>query len=390
MPLVITAARAVRLQLPASGGGGGEFYAGYTPTTVVTDAAGLASALVSATAGAVIGVDPGVYTGTPGSASRQNPVWKATNSGSSGNPIRVVAKYPAVLNQGSSGLWSELRSGHSTQGSGQPTFGSNGQNYVEWLGFYVNEASSYSAVDTGPVVLWNASYCRISHCIIAGAGNIWDVNEMHNGIRIEGSGTANVVRSNRISGFEHSGSDNNSNHAAIAVVCDLPGSGTVNSGTVEHNELYDCGAGFFIKKNYGDPGKWTVRYNYAHDIGGAGFRVDSLTDTTADVNHGVDLYQNLVKACGYAFMIGDSSQPDGSEFYVRIVNNTVIDCAWTLHCAVAQENSLHQFFNNVVVTATQAYVLAGTDATARATTTLNGEHNVFRSVSGTFAQTAWS
>lgn len=398
MPLIQSASRSLsRAALPVPP----VEYGGYTPTIYAApadvgngsgsseaNAMALATALSTVTAGGIVGLIPGTYTATPVTPSRSNPAWKTTNSGSSGNPIRIVAKYVAA-NSANSANYSELRSGGVTIGNSSPTFGVSGQSYVEWIGMYVDENVSYSAADTGPVVMWGGSGCRVSYCRIVGDGGIWDAGEMHNGIRVEASGTDRVISYNVISGFEASGTDNNSNHAAIAIDCDLPGDGTVNSGIVEHNEVYDSGAGCFIKKNYGDPGKWVFRYNYVHDCPGAGLRFDSLTDTTANTAHGVDAYQNLIKSCGYAFMLGDSAQPDGGLYYVNIVNNTIVSCGSVLLTVTLDTNASHLFHNNIVASCTRGFDFYAVDGNIVAAA-LDTEHNDYYSISGTFAETGLS
>ncbi|MES9974411.1 MAG: hypothetical protein ABW094_09135, partial [Candidatus Thiodiazotropha sp.] len=134
-------------------GGGGS---NYTPTHYVstTGASGgqsvydaatnsatpcdLTTALLYAVGGNKIQVAPGIYIGVNNNETWP-PAWQFANSGSSGNPIIIFTEYPAVHNATNR---SELRSGSTTIGAGCPAFGTDGQDYIIWDGFYVNEINS--------------------------------------------------------------------------------------------------------------------------------------------------------------------------------------------------------------------------------------------------------
>lgn len=238
-------------------GGNSAAYAGLTPTLYAAptsqgtgsgnseaNAMSLSSALAAVTAGAILGVLPGTYTGT-NTSDRFQPAWKTTNSGTSGNPIRIVAKNVAAIH--ASNL-SELRSGTTTDGAGCPAFGAYGNpsanDYVEWIGFYVDEANSATRADTGPAVLVATTGSAIRLCHLA-AKTAYLPGDNHCGVRVEGSYNVTVADT-KIHGFRNSAVN-------VANGCGIE---TYTSGNVlvENNEIYDCFAGIHHKANGDDAG----------------------------------------------------------------------------------------------------------------------------------------
>lgn len=251
-------------------------YAGFTPTIYAApadvgsgsganeaNAMDLPTALSAATAGDIIGCIPGTYTGT-NTSDRFSPAWRTTNSGTSGNPIRVVAKYAAAIYTTDI---CDMRSGTTTDGAGCPAFGVNLKDYVEWIGFYVDEALSASRNDTGPVVCVATTGGAIRLCHIAGDTG-YTPGDNHCGVRVEGTYNA-VIADNKIHGFYNS------------TVSQANGTGiesyTSGNLTVENNTIYDCYTAIHHKANGDDPGSsgdtadafkgWFVtRYNLCYDI----------------------------------------------------------------------------------------------------------------------------
>lgn len=215
----------------------------------------LAQAMASASAGDVVEVGPGIYD-APATGTRYEPAWNPAASGTAEAPLVFCARHPAVH---SATERSELR---SSGGAGpSPTFGTNGRDHVVWDGFYVDEAASPSAPDTGPVGVWDSEDVTISRCLIQGATIARDDN--HNGLRLEAVRDVRVI-DNRIVGIR-SASDGgfSRNHAGIMTY-------DASHVTIEHNEIADCDAGMYLKGDHADDGHpsgaFTVRNNWIHDI----------------------------------------------------------------------------------------------------------------------------
>lgn len=328
--------RAVRSVAAAQGGGDYHGF-GALITIYVDTEAELTSALAIAAAGAYIGVDGGVYTKTfvdHGSDDRLTPQWVVSGNGSAGNPIRVIARYPwSHANK------SELRHDNTTAGAGSPVFGCGvGQSYVEWIGFYVDEAQSASTPDTGPVVLWGATECAVRNCRVV-ADPSHTPADNHNGIRIE-DGTGCEATSNTVSGFY-----NGAGQAA-------GGSGIMQYESVdtllEHNRIYDCGSGVFIKgpaDNYSTAP--IVRLNWISDCE-HGVIFGSVRSGLA--------YQNLITDCGSAgtgggaFTIWNLAGPPDVAYPVdcEMFNNTIARCFAGVYSKSAADSTGIVFSNNIV------------------------------------------
>ena len=177
---------------------GSSLFSGFTPTIYAApadvgsgdgsseaNAMDLATALTNVTAGGIVGLIPGDYTITPPSPSDYTPAFQPTNSGSSGNPIRIVAKYPAAANYGSTSLYSSLSHGR-TAVPGNPTFGSRGKDFVEWIGVFVDEVASYSTDNGGIGGISESQGCAITHCVIRGDASLAG-GSLHSAIRVNGT-----------------------------------------------------------------------------------------------------------------------------------------------------------------------------------------------------------
>ncbi len=148
----------IRVASSGSGSSGGALYSGFTPTIYAAptdqgtgdgsseaNAMDLVTALTVAVAGDVIGYLPGTYAKSVGAENTWQPLFRPTNSGTSSNPIRIVAKYPArYLTEpvASNSNRSEFVVTGATPGTTDthPVLG-NGENHdhIQWWGFYVDQ-----------------------------------------------------------------------------------------------------------------------------------------------------------------------------------------------------------------------------------------------------------
>jgi hypothetical protein len=323
--LVRIASRPHKRPKPVVAPSGGSEYAGYTPSTVVTDSAGLLSALASAVAGDIIGVDPGIYTATR--TTKDNfPKWRATNSGSSGSPIRIVAKYIATGLESvpSNANRSELRHTGSDMASNGtcsgPIVGCNGEDYVEWVVFYVDESTSPTKQDNGPVVQFGSTGGRISHFVIDAITANW--NDNHNGIRCE-NGDGLTITNNRINGVRNLQS---STHNAAGVMCYQ-----VRGSTFAHNTISDCGSGLYFKGGFNDAHGYTVEYNRISDCNNG--IICGQTGLAGGSNTTIDGGADNV--CRYNLVTGSLSTNGGikcapdltGSYNWKVHHNTVVSAA---------------------------------------------------------------
>ena len=333
----------------SGGGGGGDYYAGpelgaltptiYAATTDLGTGSGnseanamdLPTALSTATAGAIIGVLPGVYTKAHG-AGRFNPAWTTTNSGTSGNPIIVVAKYSAVDLGGASdnGLWnqtmvdnvftnsnrSEFRHDgtRSTTATASPAFGTNSKNHVYFIGFCADEDDAAPTPDTGTAVIIGGTGSRIYRCVLQGRSVVsgW-ASDNHPGIRLEGA-TDPYAWDNVVTGYRYYDTLQNGGHNHCGIQryeC---------TGTnVQHNFCFFNNTNIYLK-DQDSAANETVKFNYCYNPEESGANIEILntneaggTDTICSQN----LCLNTINAA-----VGLLAQSEGENIKWR--NNTVI------------------------------------------------------------------
>lgn len=275
----------------SSGGGGSECF-GFTPTIYAHPSASqgsgngssfanartLASALSLADDDAVVCVNTGTAVGTD-TDGKFVPVFQAANSGSSGHPIKIVARYPWT----DSGNRTVLTSNAPTTGDGSPTIGAHQRNYIEWYGFYVDEANAHNQGDSGIAMISESTGVKVMYCrIIAEAAHFPADN--HVGVYVNES-TGAEISYNTITGFRSNGGGN--------------GSGiTLYGGTqisITHNAIGDGHTGIYIK---GRPATFwndgTTSYNDLYDLE-LGIRIYAVDPTlTMTVEH--NLVRNFSSA----------------------------------------------------------------------------------------------
>lgn len=292
----------------------------------------LTAALSSASAGARIGVLPGVYSKAPGN-SRFTPAWTTSASGTQANPIIIVAKYSAVDLGGiaPNGQWaqaavnavfahpnrSELRhtGSYGSQSNGSPTLGAWDRNFVYFIGFCVDELNANSRADTGPAVLIGVNGSRIARCVLQGrpVDSGW-AGDNHPGIRMEGA-TNPAAHDNVITGFRYyggpSGTQNGShNHCGIQRY-DCVGT------DVRNNFSFNNHTNIYLKDQDSARGE-TVFQNYCMNPEPSGANIEVLNTNEGSVSDITVVSQNLCVGGNVGLM----GQADGRNIKWR--NNTVV------------------------------------------------------------------
>lgn len=341
---------------------GGDTYDGLTPTLYANpsgalgdgsgdseaNAMALSTAMSSAVAGDIVGILPGVGTGTVAPVDpRQTPSWRPSNSGSSGNPIIFVGKYPW-----DSENHTELRSGSTIDGEGAPAFGTLSEDYIEWINIYVNEAVSASCPDTGPVVLWDTVGSAIRKCRVIG-DTAYLPGDNHNGVRIEG-GADCTVEDSTISGF-YSGPGQTRNGSCITTY------GAENV-TIRNNALSECATGMYIKGTASSGTMFNhglIAYNEISDIS-VGMRLEAI-DPVDDLT----VEHNLVRDFDGAGIVFDTSAGAAETRNILAQRNTLVTSVeagsglFNVRAITGAGNSFNDNLVVVYTTTNQQYVVGG-------------------------------
>lgn len=369
LALVASTAEAKDFCVNSSTGSDGTAYASLNMSTC---AASVYRATQVALAGDHVYVAAGTYNAA-GSGNRFISALNPANSGSSGNPI--VFEAVGSVNLGLS----------SSTG---PIVGCSARDYITWIGFSVDEASGTSEADTGSTVGHDSTGCRFESMTIDGNGTGHNRGDNHTGIRFEdctdcyaGHNTIHDVYTCAPGACSFGDiAVNGHNGACIQTY------GSVNL-TIEHNELYNCGAGIFIKG--GPSGGWVadidghqIRYNLIHDVtlsGIAYYAGGPAASGTPSI-----ISQNVVYAATtcfrYWFFNSTLQDPKNTHY----INNTCYDADYGFEYVGTPAAFSHNLkaWNNIISGVTNA-VLSEQTTFHQSTAQNSHEHNVYHNVSGT-------
>jgi hypothetical protein len=305
-------------------------YSGFTPTIYAAtadagtgdgsseaNAMDLPTALSTATAGAIVGVLPGVYSGAP-SGIADTPIFRPSNAGTSGNPIRIVAKYPAVYLSGvaanadrsefASSAPADLITGPSDN---NPVLGSL-QTHVHFYGFYADWVTAPPRPSNG-VFLVQANGVQFHQCVVDQGDATGTVNDNWNSIHCNDADDL-IIKNCTFNGGTWGG---NQNHAAITTY-------GCRSSLIEHNTFDGVYTAIFIKGSSDGATHWnsgTIRYNKILDAQYSGIEVAEI-HTAEDV----DITQNLLIRCDFGGIVFDSSGNPALNDPINVLNNTLVDC----------------------------------------------------------------
>lgn len=329
------------------------------------------NAAEAATAGDTVYIAAGTYT-APGKASRTDPAFNPANSGSSGSPIvlRAVGTVNLALSS-----------------SAGPTLGCFSRDYITWIGFSVDEANGVSEPDTGAVVGWDSTGCRFEALTIDGNGTGHNRGDNHTGVRLEecidcyiGHSTIHDVYSCQSACTGGDPPVNAHNGSAIQTYAST-------NFVIEHNLIYNAGAGLFIKG-----GPWTVaidggtiRYNLIHTLTQSGIAV--FAGSPAASGTPALIYQNVVYGAVNCFRYWFFGDTTNDPTYTHFVNNTCYNATNGFsYNGTPVSSPVHGFtvWNNVVSTVTSGISSTASVAFHQNAAEADHEHQVYHSVSGTF------
>jgi len=271
-------------------------------------------------AGDTVYISNGIYISSLDTGiNRWDVLYNSENSGIQTSPITFIAEGVVEIQAPS---W------------GGPVIGSNGRNYIHWMGpFYIDEANILTVPDTGSVVLVGSTGSGIDGVEIDGDGYPgW--NDNHNGIRIEGC--INCFVRNTIIHDVYASGVNGANGAGVMLY------GNVDA-IIENNEIYNTGSGVFVKGfNSGTSGgfpnnRTIVRFNEIHDV---------TLAIPLGVSANTWVYQNLIRDCGVGvrfWQLTEHTFPISNSIINNIFHN--ISDVFALRGLLPENN---QVWNNII------------------------------------------
>jgi hypothetical protein len=312
----------------------------------------------AAHAGDTVNIAAGTYSVNRDCASsRATPTYNPANSGSSGNLITFKAIGTVILTQ---------------TGNTGPIIGADAKSYIVWDGFYIDEANITTQSDTGPVAIFSGNYITIQNCTIIGTGmSNWPDN--HKGIAIQGVSSYITIKNNKIANFYTYGVSGH-NGCGIQIY---------NSAyfTIENNEIYNVGAGIYIKEGraYGY-GNSVVRNNLIYNASeGAGiiYSNDPPISPTGEIK----IYRNLIRDSdvGVQFLANATGEANAPS-YGNIVNNTIDNCRLGVTLNWTSYMLGNVVWNNIITNSREeaVFVYSGDSDTHLAEKThIDYEHNLY-------------
>lgn len=251
----------------------------------------------AAAAGDLVLVQAGTYTenGNP-SGNRFTAALNPANSGTVSNPITFRGVGTV-----------EIRMANTYRGG---TIGADGRDYIIWDHFLINDYYQGSTSDTGPVVFHVTTGSQLVNSEIMGhPGSYYHGYATFGGnyrlVSIEPADGV-VIKNNRIHRAHLDNTGVGGQNEACVMLYDA------DTTMIEHNEIYDCGTGVFVKGQHeaSVPTGNVIRYNLVYDHDSGGLRVW--------YGEATKFYQNIVHGCN----TGISLQADVSASS-RVVNNTI-------------------------------------------------------------------
>jgi hypothetical protein len=304
----------------------------------------------------------------------------------SGDTVVVAAgSYSSVLdNSGQSFgageytvLWNPVNPGVTVQASGAvvleapdwggPLIGADAIDGITWIGdFRIDEATSPRTVSISSTAIHNCDGCVLDGVVVD--GNDGTDADNHTGCFVA-SATNYTIRNCTIfsvhnEGWQTPGGNQRMNSAGILVY----GS---RGGLMEHNRIYDCGAGIFMKAigdvtAYGPDDDTTqyIRYNdiYECHYGVVGHRHVHTTSTAYVLVYGNTVWGNpvgsFVSSVGNGLCLLLWGENDGPSNY-RFFNNTIhdIEVGFYLRANSPLTTDANCLFQNNIVSEVDTYAI---------------------------------
>lgn len=314
-------------------------YGGYTPTLYAAptdlgtgDGSSEDNAMDFATAigligngstGRCLGVLPGVYSAAAATNTRWQTCFTVANSGTSGDPIVIVCKYPAAYNYDTPSYLTELRnSNYATQQNPVIGVGDSGLDYIRFIGFYADQTYAPPRLSNGTFVIGPSSTgIAFEQCWVKQLDTLVDIDNC-NSIYLEGCTNPELIN-NYITGG-NSGGTLNHNAAAFTLY------GVVNF-LAEHNYFYNVNCGIFVKgSNAGIGNSGIIRFNLGVDLSHTLFEMAEIQPASI----GFSVTQNLAIRCARGLNFDQSVAARCTD--ISCVNNTFVDCT---DAGVNQDNT---------------------------------------------------
>jgi hypothetical protein len=292
-----------------------------TPTTMGT-------AMVRATAGNIVECAFGDYLGTATNAN-WDPCWHTINSGTSGNPIVIVAANPASQYRAFPGILCKLSNGSTVDGAGavygfRSFAGGLNNSDVIWDGFWVDQADGgFPQSSNGQAVIGDNTRCEIRR-------GLFDRTTLTGGdnfaaIFAQSSIDCRIYNCLFRGGTSYNGSNSPSHNDACV---SWYGNDTL---TVEHcqtdvnpndsNRTVGC---FIYVKAFqgGRANSGIIRYCRAVEGMTAGLGKGIEVNAAQASDGGMEIYQNVIAGGSHAFSIDNATDGDKT---MNVHDNTFVD-----------------------------------------------------------------
>ncbi len=272
----------------------------------------------AALAGDTVRIAAGTYASALNTGTgRYDVLYNPVNSGSSASPIVFVADGAVAVRAPS---W------------GGPVIGASGRNHVRWTGpFLIDETAILTAPDTGPVVFVNATGSGVDGATIHGSGSPWADN--HVGARIDSCDQC-FVRNTRIDNFKSLQGATSRNGAGVMLY-------DSDDVLIEHNEIFDCGSGIYIKGiQNATQVRTVVRFNLVRNMLMVGVIVQHTTDGR--------VYQNVIRDNPIGILFNKTGTAPHEYPHNPIVANNTLDGNDSALWYNADLLANGRFWNNIV------------------------------------------
>jgi parallel beta-helix repeat protein len=269
--------------------------ASWAQSTNINTPCSVSTAMSRASAGDVVYFRGGIYN--TGESAYEHPIYKPSNSGSSGKPITFIA-YPGET---------PLFNGTANQSQKLCTiFHTGGKDYIVFDGFSIRADNGHGCgrISIDKLGGTQSDHCTIRNCIFNGGDPISNWGDNVECIRL-GASTYSLIQNCKI--YNCLNTENAHNTSAIKMYDN-------DYTTVENCEIYNCTGGLYVKR---DNDYCVFRYNYIHGCYKGIYGSVYLTNDSINC----EVYHNVVANIGYNVYDVDSTEGQVADNW-KIYNNT--------------------------------------------------------------------
>jgi hypothetical protein len=295
----------------------------------------LPTALATYTSGQILCAVPysvaGAYVGALRDGGRSNlPIFAAGTSGSSGDPSIIVCKWQAVelMSPRTDPARCELQYSGARRGGDlalggltNPVFGtgSGTTSYVEWWGWYVDEANAPAAPSGGVFHAGPGHHNALRNSVIEWTTSYaWAISDNFVGVFAVNTDDFTLVNCKFIGRNSHPTAAGH-NNAAVTLY-------NAKRILIQNNTFDGVNAGVFVKGSNSDGGErepfndGTIKLNLFKDCANVAVEAGET-----NASRGFDVTQNIMARCVFGVGIDQPGPNPGHDF--RVWNNTIVNPA---------------------------------------------------------------